>query len=316
MEYIFGIDIGGMSVKCGLFEYEESSSPKLIDKWVVPTDTSDGGSRILADIADSVLGEIGRIGIEPHKIRGCGIGVPGAVSGERIVVGCPNLGWGRFDVAEEFSKLSGIGNVRIANDANAAAFGEYNHIKSADNNITSLALITVGTGVGCGIIVNGKIVAGANGAAGEIGHLKMSDTETRYCGCGKRGCLEQYASARGVVQTAQDLLAESGESVLSPIPDFSAKDVFDAAREGDMLALKAVDMAAKKLGTALSYVSCVIDPDVFLIGGGASRAGDVFLEPIRKYYKEACFYPSRGTEITTAKLGNDAGMFGCACLMI
>ena len=316
MEYIFGADIGGMSVKCGLFEYDGSTAPELIDKWSIPTDTSDGGSRILSDIAQSIHGEIERIGISPESVLGCGIGVPGAVSGENFVKGCPNLGWGAFDVAEEFRKLSGIENVKVANDANAAALGEYGYMIQSGRDISSLALITVGTGIGCGIIIDGKIVSGANGAGGEIGHFKVSDTETRYCGCGKRGCLEQYASARGVVQTALDLLENPVESTLSLIPDFSAKDVFDAAREGDALAHKAVDMAARKLGLALSYVSCVVDPDVFLIGGGASRAGDVFLEQVRKYYKEACFYPSRETGIIPAELGNDAGIFGCAYLVI
>jgi glucokinase len=228
---------------------------------------------------------------------------------------CVNLGWGVFNVEKELSgRLDNI-TVKAGNDANVAALGEM--WKGGGQGYRNVVMITLGTGVGGGIIIGGKILPGSFGAAGEIGHFKVSKTETECCGCGKKGCLEQYASATGIVRKAKQILKDSKKpSVLREIENLSAKDIFDAAKDQDELSLELVEFLGETLGTAMSYIACVVDPQVFVLGGGVSKAGSILVESVRRYYKETAFHASREAKFALATLGNDAGMYGAVKLVI
>lgn len=303
--YAFGIDIGGTTVKIGLFK----TSGELVEDWEIPTRKDNGGSLILSDIAASVKEYLGEKEISPEDIEGIGIDVPGPVIRETVVNKCVNLGWGVLDVAQEVRALTGIEKIRVANDANAAALGEM--WQGGGKGHKNVAMITLGTGVGGGVILNGQIVSGNFGAAGEIGHMLMNKNETTVCGCGKRGHLEQYASATGIARKAQELLEESDRpSMLREEPYLSAKEVYDCAKKGDALSLEIVDWVGEKLGTACSYISAVVDPEIFVIGGGVSRAGTILTDSIREHFRKVAFHASEDAEFALATLGNQAGMYG------
>lgn len=307
-KYLFGIDIGGTTIKCGFF----TSQGELIEKKELPTDKDDNGSRILSDIALYVADTLEKRHIQKSDVTGIGLGVPGSVTDDGIVNKCVNLGWGVKDAAGELSKLTDI-EVKTGNDANMAALGEY--WKGSAKGFKSTMLITIGTGVGGGLILDGKPVTGANGAAAEIGHLPIVLGEEEYCNCGKKGCLEQVASATGIVRTAKRILTESDkESVLRKKEEMTAKDVFEAAKAGDYLAICTTETVCEYLGRGLACVAAVVDPECFLIGGGVSKAGKYFIDLIQKYYQKYAFHPSRLSKIMTAQLGNDAGMYGAAKL--
>lgn len=303
-----GVDLGGTTVKLGLFREEI-----LETKWEIPTRRESHGEAILTDIADTIKRKLSGQAISREEILGVGIGVPGPVDGEGIVHGCVNLGWGTLPVEKELGDLLGL-TVKAANDANAAALGE--QWQGGGKGCRSMVMITLGTGVGGGIILDGRIVAGTNGAAGEIGHMPVVYDEPEYCSCGKKGCLEQAASATGIVRTARRLLAASEEkSALRGRADFTAKDVFDEAKKGDAVAGQALEKLGEYLGIAAAHVACVIDPEVFVLGGGVSRAGEVLISVVEKYYREKAFTPSRGAQFRLAELGNDAGIYGAARLI-
>lgn len=309
--YAFGIDIGGTTVKIGLFETEGN----LLEKWEIPTRVEGNGNRIIPDIADAVNGKMQERKMQPEDVQGIGIGVPGPVLNESIVNRCVNLGWGIVDVAKEMSRLTGIENAAAGNDANVAALGEM--WKGAGEGHENVVMITLGTGVGGGIILNGKIVSGIHGAAGEIGHIKVSDDEKLSCGCGKKGHLEQYASATGIVRKAKEILENTTQdSVLCHKDEITAKDVFDAARDGDEPAAEAVRFACRMLGQAMAHIADVMDPEVFVIGGGVSRAGEILLNGVKKYYRETVFHASENTEIALAECGNDAGIYGAVKMIL
>ena len=309
-QYVFGIDLGGTTVKLGLF----TTSGELTDKWEIPTRTENGGEHILPDIAASLKSKLGEKGIPAEQVAGAGLGVPGAVLEDRYVKPCVNLnGWGG-DVAGKLSELCGC-PVKAVNDANAAALGEMwlGGGKGYDN----VVFVTLGTGVGGGIIVDGKLLSGVHGAGGEIGHIKMNPHETDTCGCGKKGCLEQYASATGIVRMANRLLSETDTpSTLRELEKVSAKDIFDGAKAGDELALQAVDIFGRYLGRALACISCVCDPQIFVIGGGVSAAGQIILDAAEKYFRGGAFPASEETSFALASLGNDAGICGAARLVL
>lgn len=308
-KYSLGVDIGGTTVKLGIFTLDG----ELLGKWEIPTRKENEGKYILSDISESINKALAEEKIEKSNIAGVGVGVPGPVKNDGTVLKCVNLGWGVFNVEEELSKLVEL-PVKAANDANIAALGEM--WQGGGKGCENMVMVTLGTGVGGGVIINGKIMDGNNGAAGEIGHIKVSNEETETCGCGKKGCLEQYASATGVVRIANKMLEAIDEaSSLRDIKEVTAKDVFDAAKNKDTLALKIVDDFGNKLGTSLSIISCVVDPEVFVIGGGVSRAGEILINAIRKYYEENAFHASRGTKFELATLGNDAGIYGGAKLV-
>ncbi len=310
-KYVFGVDIGGTTVKIGLFSVEG----ELLSKWEITTRTDEGGRYILEDIAKSVTEKMEAENIAKEDVKGVGMGVPGPVREDGTVIKCVNLGWGIFNAAEELSKLLGGLPVKAGNDANMAALGEF--WMGGGKGYLNQVMVTLGTGVGGGIILNGKMLAGVNGAGGEIGHMQIDDDETEVCGCGKTGCLEQYASATGIVRiTKRELNNTDKPSKLRNIPYISAKEIFDAAKEGDELATKMAEEHGRRLGYALAQVACVVDPEVFVIGGGVSRAGDILIENTKKYFTQYAFHACRKTEFKLATLGNDAGMYGGACSVL
>ena len=305
-KYVFGVDIGGTTVKLGVFSVEG----ELLDKWEIKTRTEEGGKNILSDIADSLTDKMNSMSISKDEVKGVGMGVPGPVREDGTVDGCVNLGWGVFNAAEALGAKLGL-PVKVGNDANVAALGEY--WQGGGKGYKNVIMVTLGTGVGGGVIINGKVIDGTNGAGGEIGHMTIDPEETVTCNCGKKGCLEQYSSATGIVRLANKALAESDEpSVLRDIETVTAKDVFDAAKAGDSLASKQVDELGKKLGLALANVACVVDPEVFVIGGGVSRAGEILINATKKYYQQYAFHACKNTKFELATLGNDAGMYGGA----
>ena len=310
-EYAFGVDIGGTSIKMGLFR----TDGHMEDKWEIPTRTEQEGAYILADIAASARKKLEEKKLSLEEIQGMGLGVPGTVDDRGTVLRCVNLGWGVLNVEEEMSKfLDGI-RVKAANDANVAALGEM--WKGGGNGCENMVMVTLGTGVGGGIILNGQIVAGAGGAGGEIGHFPMKTDETQSCGCGKQGCLEQYASARGIARMGREKLeSDSRDTLLRSVPELTAKDIFDAAKAGDQVALELVEELGEILGRALAFVSCVTDPERYVIGGGVSKAGTIVTDVIGKYFRQYAFHACRNATFALAELGNDAGMYGSVKLVL
>ena len=309
--YVFGIDVGGTSVKCGLFQTDGT----LLDKWEIPTRTENGGSEILPDIAKSVKAKMGEKGIAADDVAGVGIDVPGPVNDKGELSIAVNLNWGYKNIVKELSDELGGMAVKAANDANAAALGEM--WAGGGKGSKNLVMVTLGTGVGGGIIVDGKIVAGAHGAGGEVGHACVDPEEEAVCNCGNHGCLEQMTSATGIVRLTKKYLAshdtpsvlrERGESV-------SAKAVFDALKEGDEAAKDIVEEFSAYLGRALAVFACVVDPEVIVVGGGVSKAGQILIDGVAKYYRQAAFLACKDTPIVLASLGN-AGIYGAAKMLI
>ncbi len=310
MKYGFGVDLGGTTVKIAYFDQEGT----LLTKWEIPTDKTDGGNKILPDIAASIQDFITKQSIDPASLLGIGIGVPGPVNNKGVVNRCVNLGWGVFNVAQTLSELTGL-PVRAGNDANVAALGEA--WKGGGMGCDNMVLATLGTGVGGGIIIGGKPVSGAHGAGGEIGHIPLCKDETEPCGCGKFGCAEQYCSATGVVRvTKRYLAAHDTPSVLRGMETLTAKDIFDAAKAGDAAAQEALEQVYDLMGQFLASICCVADPEVVVLGGGVSRAGQPLLDGTRKYFDRYVFHASRGTRFALASLGNDAGAYGAFKLVL
>ncbi len=306
----FGVDLGGTTVKMGLFTVEGS----LLSDWEIPTRKEESGKYILDDIADSINAKVKEEALNPDDIVGVGIGVPGPVTPNGVVKGCVNIGWGDTPVEAIINDKTGF-ETKAGNDANVAALGEMWQGGGKGNN--SIVMVTLGTGVGGGIVIDGHIITGTHGAAGEIGHMSVVYDETETCNCGKKGCLEQVASATGIVKEAKKLLAaEDSPSVLRDIKDFTAKDVFDAAKKGDVLAVKTADKLGEYLGITLGHIACVIDPDAFIIGGGVSKAGDYLIDVITKYYVEKTYKQCKKTPIKLATLGNSAGIYGAAKMIL
>lgn len=307
-KYSIGVDIGGTTVKIGLFRTEG----ELREKWEIPTRKDDNGKYILGDIAESINKVLEEKNIDKADVQGIGLGVPGPVKSNGMVFKCVNLGWDIFNVEMALERKSGL-KVKAANDANIAALGEL--WQGGGQGYDNMVMVTLGTGVGGGVIIDGKIIAGVNGAGGEIGHMKVSDEEIGECNCGKTGCLEQYASATGIVRCAKKKLQETDmPSVLRNVKEISAKIVFDKAKEGDELALNIVNDFGEILGKALSQISCVCDPEVFVIGGGVSKAGEIIIDNIIHHYRQNAFHASKNAKFELALLGNDAGIYGGAKL--
>jgi glucokinase len=309
-EYCFGVDLGGTTVKIGLFKTDGS----LVKSFEIPTRKEDCGEKILPDIAAALNNSLTENHIDKAQVSGIGIGVPGPVLDDGTVNGCVNLGWGTKNVVFELYQLTGF-KVAAGNDATVAALGEI--WQGGGKGCENLVMITLGTGVGGGIIINGRPVNGSHGAGGEIGHIPVVMDETQVCSCGKKGCLEQVASATGIVKEAKKLLAGSDKpSALRNIDNLTAKDIFDEAKKGDEIAITAVELLGKYLGIAMADVAGVVDPQVFVIGGGVSKAGQFLVDAIEKNYKKYAFYACRNADIRLAVLGNDAGMYGAARLVI
>ncbi len=303
----FGVDVGGTTVKIGLFQAEG----ELLQKYEILTDKSDAGAHIIEQIGEKIRDILTERGMNLNDCAGVGIGLPGPVDPEGNILGCVNLGWGIFNVEKTMSgQLSGT-YVKAGNDANVAALGEQTY--GAGRGRKNLVMVTLGTGVGGGIILGGKILEGTNGAAGEIGHIPVNPEETVRCSCGKCGCLEQYASATGIVRMAKTMREAYPDTVLSK--DADAKDICDGAKAGDPLAKAVLHELSRYLGTALASVACVLNPEIFCIGGGVSRAGEILLEETKQYFEKNVFAPCKNVEFTIAQLGNDAGIYGAAAMV-
>ncbi len=309
-KYGFGVDVGGTTIKMGFFE----TSGILLDKWEIRTNTADGGKEILSDIAQAIDNKLAQESISKSEVQGVGIGVPGPVRSDGVVNGCVNLGWGVVNVEEELGSLTGL-DIKVGNDANVAALGEM--WQGGAKGSRDVVMVTLGTGVGGGIIVDGKIVAGFNGAGGEIGHITVNNEEIEPCNCGQYGCLEQYTSATGIVRMAKRMLAKTAEETsLRNYADLTAKDIFDEAKAGDHIAIGLVNELGEILGGALSNLACVVNPEIIVIGGGVSKAGQILIDTIQKHYIETAFHACRSTSFVLASLGNDAGMYGCVKMVL
>lgn len=309
-QYVFGVDIGGTTVKLGFFDVEGN----LLEKWEIPTRTEGCGSHILPDIADSILAKIDERKIAPEVVAGVGIGAPGPIDNEGIIHKAANLGWGTFSIKETLEEILHM-PVVAGNDANVAALGEM--WKGGGQGFDDVVLVTLGTGVGGGIIIGGKMLNGSTGAGGEIGHIHVEDSETEACGCGNKGCLEQYASATGITRLAKKKLQQSDrDSILRQASEISAKTVFEAVAQKDSLAMETAADFGKYLGDGLAAIACVVNPEVIVIGGGVSRAGEVLIDYIKPHYERNVFHGSRGVKFTLATLGNDAGIYGAAKLVL
>ncbi len=311
-QYALGVDVGGTTVKMGCIKPDGT----LLYTWEIPTRTENGGAMILKDISESIAEEMKKHDFQKERIIGIGMGVPGPVGNDGTVYKCANLGWGVFNVEEEMRALTGF-PTKAANDANAAALGEM--WMGGGKGYREMMLITLGTGIGGGIIMDGKIIPGFNGSAGEIGHITVNEEETEVCGCGKRGCLEQYASANGVARVAKKYLTEHDDDTVLrriKVSRVTSKDVFDAARNGDEVALRLVDDFGKIMAQVLAQAACVINPQAFVIGGGMAKAGDILIDAIQKHFEKYAFHATRGTLFALASLGNAAGMYGGARMIL
>ncbi len=311
-KFCFGVDVGGMTVKIGLFQTDGT----IVDKWEIKTNTANHGSAVLPDIAHSLADKLKERNIEKSMVEGIGIGVPAPVNADGIVQNTANLGWGYKEVKREMEELTGL-IVEVGNDANVAALGEM--WLGAGKGQQDMIMVTLGTGVGGGVIVGGRPIVGSGGAGGEIGHLCVNYEETDHCGCGKTGCLEQYASATGIARLARIRLTKNDDpSILRgcEMGEITAKTVFDALKEGDKIAGEIVEEFGSYLGHAMANIAAVTDPTVIVIGGGVSKAGEIILGYIEKYYQEKAFFANRHTKFILAELGNDAGICGSAKLVI
>lgn len=309
MEYCFGVDIGGTTVKMGLFGTDGS----LQDKWEIVTRKENGGEAVLPDVAESLKKKMEEKAIHSDQVAGIGIGVPAPVEEDGVVQNTANIGWGYKEVRREMEELTGM-KVAVGNDANVAALGEM--WLGAGKGHTNLIMVTLGTGVGGGIIVNGKPIVGAHGAGGEIGHICVNYEEADCCGCGKKGCLEQYASATGITRLAKKRLERDSQPSELRNMEISAKAVFDALKAGDAVAEEIVEEFGKYLGYAMANLAVIADPAVIVIGGGVSKAGEILLQYVEKNFQEKAFFANKATQFVLATLGNDAGICGAAKLIL
>ena len=306
MKYCFGVDIGGTTVKLGLFTTEG----EIVDKWEIKTRTENQGEAVLPDIAAALNEKLEEKQIPKDEVEGIGVGVPAPVDSEGVVQNTANLGWGYKEVKREMEELSGM-KAEIGNDANVAALGEM--WLGAGKGRKNIIMVTLGTGVGGGIIIDGKPLVGAHGAGGEIGHLCVNYD---HCGCGNTGCLEQYASATGITRLANIRLAKDDKASVLRGQEVSAKTVFDAVKADDEVAKEIAEEFGKYLGHAMANLAAVADPSAIVIGGGVSKAGEVLLQYVEKNFKEKAFFANKDTEFVLATLGNDAGICGAAKLIL
>ena len=305
MKYCFGVDVGGTTIKLGLFTVEG----ELLDKWEIKTYAENEGERILPDVSETIKVKIKERKIATDDICGIGVGVPAPVDKNGAIERAANVGWQAKNIKKELEELTGFSCV-IGNDANVAALGEM--WKGAGEGEKDLIMVTLGTGVGGGIIIDGRAVGGAHGAGGEIGHMTVRTDETEACGCGRKGCLEQYASATGLVRLAKRYFENNAKESILQGKEITAKEIFDAAKAGDEAALLITEDFGAYLGQALVNLAATVDPAVFVIGGGVSKAGNILLDIVKKYFYEHAFYGNQKTRITLATLGNDAGIYGAA----
>ena len=310
MKYCFGVDLGGTTVKMGVF----TEHGQIIDKWEIKTRTENDGAAILPDIAASILDKISELGLQREEILGVGIGIPAPVTADGCIPGAVNLGWGPTCITKDLEALTGL-KAAAGNDADVAALGEM--WLGGGKGYQNMLMVTLGTGVGGGVIEGGRPVTGGHGGGGEIGHITVNYDETECCGCGRKGCLEMYASATGIARLARRRLAKDDSvTVLREFDVVTAKEVFDAVKKNDKVAIEIAEEFGLILGRALANVATTCDPSVFVIGGGVSKAGDILLDFIKKPFKEHAYYVNANTEFALAQLENDAGICGAAKLIL
>lgn len=310
MKYGFGIDLGGTTVKLAYFD----ETGRMLHKWEIPTNTADSGSHILPDIAKAILGYLEENNIPREDIIGLGMGVPGPVSRKGVVNRCINLGWGVFNIHEALSQLTGF-PVKAGNDANVAALGEC--WKGGGQGCENMVMATLGTGVGGGIVIDGKVLFGAHGSGGEIGHVILDKNESNPCGCGNYGCVEQYCSATGIVRLAKRHLNRTkAPSSLRELEKLECKDVFAAGAKGDEVALEILEDVYERLAEFLADVCNVVDPELVLIGGGVSKAGKPLLDGVSRHIGKYLFHAIAPLKFALATLGNDAGAYGAFKLIL
>ena len=307
-----GIDIGGTTVKLGIFKTDGS----LLEKWEVPTRKEEGGRYILPDVASAILAKLQEMEIAKEDVAGAGRGVPGPVMPDGYVEVCVNLGWKDMNPQQELERLLGGIPVRSGNDANVAALGEM--WQGGGKGYSDIVMVTLGTGVGGGVIIDEKIIAGKHGLGGEIGHIHVRDGEKEHCNCGGVGCLEQVASATGIAREARRTMAAlDGPSDMRTFGEaITAKDVLDCAKAGDAMANMVMETVGRYLGIALAQVALTVDPEAFVIGGGVSKAGQFLIDVIERYYQQYTTISSKKALLALAKLGNDAGIYGAARLVL
>ena len=304
-QYYIGIDIGGTTVKHGLFHGED-----LLEKWEIPTRVQE--QTIMADIAASIQEKLDARGLAAEQITGAGIAVPGSTDLKQHVYSAVNIGWKDLDLQAEMDKALHI-PVVCGNDANIAALAEY--WKGCARDVKSFVMLTLGTGLGGGIVIDGHIVNGKHGIGGEVGHIHVNDAEEKACGCGGHGCLEQYASATGAVNNARALLAASDAPSTLREMELNPRNVADQAKAGDRIAAQALSVMAEYLGRGMANIGNILDPDAFVIGGGFARTGDYLLDQVKKVYAKYAFLGFT-VDVRYAELGNDAGIYGAAKLAI
>ena len=313
MRYCLGVDVGGTSVKLGLFETEG----KLLDKWEIPTRKENHGEQILPDVAASILEKLEERKIRREDVAGVGMGIPAPVDSEGVVQQTANVGWGYKEVTRELSELLDGMRVEAGNDANVAAMGEM--WLGAGRGEKNVVMVTLGTGVGAGIVIDGKIYAGSNFAGAEIGHTVI-EVGGAPCTCGRKGCFEAYSSATGLIRMTKESMAENPDSIMNKMAEergkVTARTSFDCMRAGDKYAKAVVDKYIKYLAAGITNTINTFQPDILCIGGGVCNEGDPLLLPVKAIVEEEDFAnkSEKRTEIVIAKLGNDAGLIGAAFL--
>ena len=308
--YVFGVDVGGTTAKIGLL----TEAGEKVEFWEIPTRTENNGEFILSDVAEAIRAKMKERNIDDSDVVGAGIGVPGAVNVDGLCYQAVNLGWEKINVVNELhSKLKLP--VKAGNDANVAALGEA--WKGGGQGYQNMLLVTLGTGVGGGIINEGKILAGSKGSGGEIGHINLEENEPDACGCGNHGCFEQYASATGAVRLANRILAASSEdSVLRQKEKFECKDIFDAAKAGDKVAKEIAERYGYYLGKGIAVTASVVNPEIIVRGGGVSKAGEMLFDLLMPSFNKFVFPGCKDVKFALAKLGNDAGVYGAAKMLL
>ena len=315
-QWITGVDLGGTTTKIAFI----TMGGEIVHKWEIPTDNSNEGQNITTNIAAAIDEKLAQLGETKDKLVGIGMGAPGPVDYETgIILNVVNLGWkDNYPLKDSLEAASSL-PAAIENDANCAALGEM--WKGAGNGAKDLVCVTLGTGVGGGVIANGNIVQGINGAAGEIGHITAIPSGGAPCNCGKTGCLETVASATGIVRLAMiELNKNESSSELSKLfvknGKITAKDVFDSARNGDQLAKKVLEEVSFHLGFVLANIANTLNPEKIVLGGGVSKAGNILLESVNENFAKFAFSAVRdSTDLALATLGNDAGVLGAAWLI-
>lgn len=305
-----GVDLGGTAIKVGICNQEG----KLLQTYEGPTETSKGVDTVIGNIEKYVRHIVEQSPYSWDQLAGIGAGVAGFTNiREGIIIFAPNVGFKDVPIRALLEERLGK-PVKIDNDANVAALGEA--WSGAGRGVDNCVCYTLGTGVGGGIIVNGKIYQGSNGMAGELGHITVvPDLEAIQCGCGKMGCLETVSSATGIIRMAKDAVERGDRTSLALVDNIAAKEVFDAAKAGDEVALRIIKRAAYYLGKSMASVAAVLNPEAFIVGGGVSKAGEILFNEVRAVFNQLTPEPlQRGVRIVPAELGNDAGVVGAAGL--